>query len=186
MGSIFRINGTVGYSAASSPMPAFRLSRIVESAIRIAYDRTSVGDSHQQIACAVPCERSGQVYGKPSRARGDPVAGIHKRQLVIRRVVCRAGETRGGTEPHIGTAVFHHHAFASAVGKLQSNNGGSRRNIRGNKLRCSINVLGVGVHGSTAHGGSGRTTCTGGGRTRPEGRSELRIQHQRHAQHRCQ
>ena len=46
MGSIFRINGTIRYSAASPPMPAFRLSRIVVPAIRIAYDRSSVGDRH--------------------------------------------------------------------------------------------------------------------------------------------
>ena len=69
--------------------------------------RTAEGDTHHDVAAAVPNERSVKIDIEPADAGGDPVAGVHQGERVERSPVGRTGVIVIGAVTHVGADVRH-------------------------------------------------------------------------------
>jgi len=131
-------------SAETADMRAASLRGVLITAVRVVGGVVGVctaeGDTHHDVAAAVPNERSVKVDIKPTYAGGDPVAGVHQGERVERSPVGRTGVIVIGAVTHVGADVRHGRCACRIV-ERDGEDDSAGRHVGRRELGSPVNLL---------------------------------------------
>ena len=129
--------------AVTADVRATALGSVLVTTVRVVGGvvgvRSSEGDTHYQVAGAVPHKRGVKVDGEPA-SRRIPVAGIDQGKVVVGHPVACAGEVVVRAKPHVGAEVRHKRRSGGIV-ELDGKDDGTGRHVGGRELGRTVDLL---------------------------------------------